>query len=106
MSQIPSYFADYQATVTCKTDSAGKTQCADDKGAIYTPQQQPPKGGSEQATRQIKQTNTIIGRCRVMAAEIPDLTELITTAKKNVALLKEVQKKAKDGTLLPAPAKT
>ena len=105
MEQIPSYFTDYQATVTCKTDKTGKTQCTDDKGAIYIPQASV-KGGDEQAALQLKQTNTIIGRCRVMAAEIPELKDLIAQAKENVGLLKEVQKKAKDGTLLPAPAKT
>jgi hypothetical protein len=105
MERIPSYFTDYQATVICKTDKTGKTQCTDDKGAIYTPQA-PVKGGDEQAALQLKQTNTIIGRCRVMATEIPELKDLIAQAKENVGLLKEVQKKAKDGTLLPAPAKT
>jgi len=106
MAQIPPQgFADYQAQITCSTDKKGVTQCKDAKGAIYTPQAPSKTNISEAAKKQLDQTNKIIGRCRVMTTAIPTINKLMVAAKQNVELLKEVQKKAKNGQLLPEPAK-
>jgi len=114
LSQIPPQgFADYQTQITCSKLANGSTQCKDSKGDVYTPQQQSQQSQqqsqtsvSEAAKKQLSQTNQIIGRCRVMHTEIPKLKQLLEQAKKNVEILKEIKKKAQDGSLLPPPAKT
>jgi hypothetical protein len=68
--------------------------------------QQSQTSASDAVKKQLSQTNQIIGRCRVMHTEIPKLQQLFAQAKKNVDLLKEIKKKAQDGSLLPPPAKT
>ena len=107
LSQIPPQgFTDYQTQITCSTLANGSTQCKDSKGDVYMPQQQQQQqaqtSASDAAKKQLDQTNQIIGRCRVMNTEIPKLKQLLEQAKKNVELLKEVKKKAENGTLLPA----
>jgi hypothetical protein len=116
LSQIPPQgFTDYQTQITCSILANGTTQCKDSKGDIYMPQkqqqqqqqqQQSQASASDAAKKQLAQTNQIIGRCRIMNTEIPKLKQLLEQAKKNVELLKEVKKKAQDGSLLPPPAKT
>ena len=55
------------------------------------------------ALKQKNDTNTVIGRCRTMMAEIPELKQLMKQASENVETLKVLQQKAKNGTLLPNP---
>ena len=106
MDRIPPQgFADYQAQITCSTDKKGVTQCKDAKGDIYTPQAPSKTNVDAAAKKQLDETNKIIGRCRVMTTAIPTINKLMVAAKQNVEILKEVQRKAKNGQLLPEPAK-
>jgi hypothetical protein len=57
---------------------------------------------SPEAEEQLKKTNKIIGRCRVMTSSIPGLKQLMDQAKKNIVYLKGMQKKAESGELLPS----
>jgi hypothetical protein len=110
MAQIPtSGFADYQASILCKTDSSNNTICTDEKGAIFLPEKAPAPSsgsGSGSADQQALATNDIISRCRTINMEIPELKALLAKAKEQVDQLKTVKQKAQDGTLLPAPAKS
>ena len=54
------------------------------------------------AKQQLDKTNKIIGRCRVMTSSIPALKQLMTRARNNIAYLKQMQKKAENGELLPS----
>jgi hypothetical protein len=104
MAQIPPQgFADYKAEIICSPDKKGPARCKDAKGNIYVAE--PPQANAAAAKKQLDQTNTIIGRCRVMTTAIPTINKLMVAAKKNVEILKEVQQKAKNGQLLPEPAK-
>jgi hypothetical protein len=107
MAKIPPQgFADYQAQITCSPDGKGPTRCKDAKGDIYVVQAPSNKTNTtEAAKKQLDETNKIIGRCRVMTTAIPTINKLMVAAKQNVEILKEVQKKAKNGQLLPEPAK-
>jgi hypothetical protein len=106
MAQIPPQgFADYKAEILCSPTNKGPTQCKDAKGDIYVAQPPSKTNSAEAAKKQLDQTNKIIGRCRIMATAIPELNQLMALAKQNVGHLKEVQQKAKNGQLLPEPAK-
>jgi hypothetical protein len=110
MSQIPtiSSFADYQTTIDCTTDANGNSVCLDSNGNVYTEQQPSQKQGqqkqqqkqSQPQQEQIDATNQILGRCRSMNPELPELTALLNQAKKNVDQLKCLQASAKDGSLI------
>jgi len=107
LSNIPSIsaFADYQTTIDCKTDENG-TVCKGSDGNIYTEQQSKQRTQQQiQQTRkdeeaQIDATNQILGRCRTMNPELPELTTLLKQAKENVKQLKCLKESAKDGTLI------
>ena len=114
MSKIPPQtesYADYKTTINCKTDDKGTTECTDDKGNVYVQKatQQNQQSQEQQlevtdlALKQKNDTNTVIGRCRTMMAEIPELKQLMKQASENVETLKVLQQKAKNGTLLPNP---
>lgn len=107
MGRIPSQdsFADYQATINCKSDEKGLATCTDPNGTVYTSQKST-KADQDLLTQQINETNKIISKCRSINAEIPALKALMAQAKQNVDQLRQVKKQAEDGTLLPAPAKT
>jgi len=105
LSKIGQGFADYKTTIHCKPGDKGITQCTDDKGDIYILKQAEIKKESQTdidlALKQKTDTNTIIGRCRTMVAEIPDLKQLMKQATKNVETLKTLKKKAENGELIP-----
>jgi len=105
ISKVGQGFADYKTTINCKPGDKGITQCTDDKGDIYILKQAETKKESQTdidlALKQKQDTNTIIGRCRTMVAEIPDLKQLMKQATKNVETLKALKKKAENGELIP-----
>jgi hypothetical protein len=115
IARIPSQdsFADYEATINCKTDAKGTATCTDPNGNTYISQQpkSPQKdkllqSEQDQLTQQINATNKIIVKCRTMNTEIPELKAIMAQAKTNVEQLRKIKQQAQDGTLLPAPAKT
>jgi len=97
-----SAFADYQTTIDCKG-----TTCTDSKGAVYeqkeSQKQKPPEqlSQSDEQKKQVERTKQIVGRCKIMNTEIPELKSLMGQAISNVEKLAILKKKAQDGTLLP-----
>jgi len=111
MARIPApdSFADYQATINCKSDANGAAICTDANGNTYIAQKPKPQEleQSEQdlLAQQIASTNKVITRCRFMNSEIPALNALGARAKANVDKLHKIKQKAENGDLLPPPAK-
>jgi len=54
------------------------------------------------ALKQKTDTNTIIGRCRIMVAEIPELKNLMNQVKQNIETLKALKKKVESGDIRPS----
>jgi len=99
-------FADYKTTIDCKPGAKGITQCTDDKGNIYILKPAETKQESQKeidlALKQKTDTNTIIGRCRIMVAEIPGLKDLMNMVKQNIETLKALKKRVESGEIRPS----
>jgi len=90
LSEAEEGFAPIQTQIQSQTQTQTQTQTTAEKPL-------PPE-----AEEQLKKTNKIIGRCRVMTSSIPGLKQLMDQAKKNIVYLKGMQKKAESGELLPS----
>jgi len=110
LSRISEAFADYDTKINCKADAVKGTACTDPDGNIYIKEQKKdlrsPQQIADLIAKQKADTNTIIGRCRTMMTEIPELKQLMKTASDGVEKLRVLKKKAENGDLLPQPAKS
>ena len=105
IDKIKEGYADYDTKINCKVDAVKGTACTDPDGNIYIKQQKrdtrSPQQISDLIAKQKADTNTIIGRCRNMMTEIPNLKQLMKQANDNIEALKTLKKKAESGELLP-----